>query len=433
MSSVIKDLADKFPDMNKKKQAVPQPGASQSAVQPPPAAPPARLNAANLQEQQQQLNKIHQRSNSRSQNTPAAPTSAQPPFQLGATSPHGTPAYAKKNPVEMELHIPARKKQKKEPGQGTPGSSSSPRVSKAVSPEMRRQQQPDSKSQQRVVFYCKEPQCERHASGYNTEEELKRHTQEEHIAPLEDPGKYFQENLALSTGLDAQGQPKKPATVEPGPTSAKMAPSNSKQGQTPNIKAGNTPGSATPMMKQASMNRQASATGLKPNPQSNGINPKEAVKATQKDTKQLESQAVPEMDPWANSTLYPNELLHAFQPFETGASGSIADLNVFRGITPNDTPESSKDGVSEPNSDISDGVGLDINIDLFDDSWMPFGPGAPDSGLGDLSFADANVDDLLMFDESEPNISYQSFEDFDASTFEKPFSLDTTFFSLDGS
>ena len=227
LSSMVKDLSDRFPGMKKEQSAQGHPGAPSQSTAPasqPPAASTVPLNAANLQQQQQQLNKMHQRSGSRSSHTPAAPTSTQPPFQFGASSPHGTPAYIGKTAITQEnLHIPARKKQKQNnAGQNTPGSNASPQVNKAPSPEVKRQSAPESKPQPKPALCCSEPECDRHNVGFDSEEALRTHTQEEHIQPLENPAKYAEDSLASLLDLDSQGRSKNPAssTPEAGATTA---------------------------------------------------------------------------------------------------------------------------------------------------------------------------------------------------------------------
>jgi len=411
LESIVKDLSQKFPSMVKPETAqqqaavpaaapvqVPQPAASGSAAGMP-------LNAANLQQQQQQLNKLHQRSNSRSSHhPPAAPTSSQPPFQFGASSPHGTPAYIGKNTITQDnLHIPARKKQKQSgnapPGQTTPGS--------IASPELKR----DSIKPQKPALVCVEPECDRHNVGFETQEALNAHTQEEHIRPLTDSSKYAQENLASLLGLDAQGKPRKVAT----PATQDANATGPKQGQTPNVK--NESNAGTPMNRQVSMNRQASAAGVKA----------KATPSSQpgpKDTKPVPQPAQEVQDPWANATIDPSDLYQAFQPFESGAGGAISDIAVYRGLTPNDTPESSNHSnhISEPNSDISEGVALDVSLDIFDDSWQPFGPGI---GSG-FEMGDAGEDELKLFDAEPPN--YMVWDDY--VDLDRPF-FDTSLFSMD--
>ncbi|KAI6712766.1 hypothetical protein JHW43_004733 [Diplocarpon mali] len=434
LGAMVKALSEKFPNMRKAEGAVKM--QQSSSQQEPQTSTP--LNAANLQQQQQQLNKLHHRKNSRSSHAPAAPTSSQNPLQFGAPSPHGTPAYAGKTTLKQEdLHIPARKKQKQNstPGQGTPGSTSSPQVAKAVSPEVKRQTQPS--------LCCSEPQCDRHDIGFESQEALMAHTQEDHVKPLSDPLKFVRENLAATLGLDSQGKPK-PATSNTTPDTdstqagAKMLASESKQGQAPTIKCETTPAGPTPMNRQVSMHRQGSAAGAKVNMQSKAAPAKEVpakLQSGQKDQNRPKEPQAPQeaaaLDPWTNSTIDPQDLFQSFQQFESGSGGAISDMNVYRSITPNDTPESSKDGVSEPNSDVSEGVGLDISLDIFDDSWQPFGTSDLD-GLFDPSGLANSQDDLSMFDcDLPPAVHYQSWDDMvDPSLLDKPFSFNTSCYSM---
>jgi hypothetical protein len=446
LSSMVKDLSDRFPAMKKDAS---QQGHSVAPTQPhvpavlPPVVSTVPLNAANLQQQQQQLNKMHQRSGSRSSHTPAAPTSSQPPFAIGASSPRGTPTYIGKPPVTQEhLHIPARKKQKQNnTGQNTPGSNASPQVNKVPSPEIKRQ--PESKPQPKPALCCSEPECDRHNVGFDSEKALRLHTQEEHIQPLENPVKYASDNLASLLGLDSQGRVKTSNSGRETGAAAgvKMGLSGSKQGQIPNIKGESTPGGggATPVNRQTVMNRQPSTAGGKPSATSNPKGHPDSAKdiltklqAGQQDHAKQGTQQAQEAatsDPWADATIDPHELFQSFQGFESGAGGAISDMNVYRSITPNDTPESSKDGVSEPNSDISDGVGLDISLDIFDENWQPFGPS--DIDLLDMSSFDVNgEEDLLMFEEDKPALNFQSWDDIEMPNFDKPFTFDTTMYSM---
>jgi hypothetical protein len=429
MNAMVQDLSARFPKMMKPDPAKPQSTASQT---PQPAPLPTPLNAANLQQQQQQLMKSHQRSNSRSSHPPAAPTSSHAPFQFGAPSPHGLPAYVGNSKITQEnLHIPARKKQKQN---GTPSSNASPQVSKAASPEIKRQEQP--RPQVRASLTCSEPDCERHNVGFESKEALDLHTREEHIRPLEEPAKFAIEELAAIIGLDPQGQAKKAASSSqaPAPTSAPMVPNGSKQGQTPNIKAETGSAAATPMNRQVSMNRQNSSADGKPSMQSKSNLAKDAsvkLQSAQKDAKTPAQQDAIKTEPWASSTLDPHDLLNSFAPFETGAGGAISDMNVYRSITPNDTPESSKDGVSEPNSDISEGVGLDINLDVFDDNWDPFGTGDADNLFDMNGFNVSGGDeDLKMFDDEPAIVNYQWDDMIDQTAFDKPFTFDTSLYSM---
>ncbi|PBP28971.1 hypothetical protein BUE80_DR000094 [Diplocarpon rosae] len=436
LGAMVKALSEKFPNMRKPEGAIRM---QQSSSQHEPQIP-TPLNAANLQQQQHQLNKLHQRKDSRSSHAPApaAPTASQPPLQFGAPSPHGTPAYAGKTTLKQEdLHIPARKKQKQSgtPGQGTPGPTSSPQVAKAVSPDVKKPTQPS--------LCCSEPQCDRHDIGFESQEALMAHTQEDHIKPLNDPMKFVKENLTATLGLDSQGKPQPPTsnvTPDTGSTlaGAKITASGSREGQAPTAKGETAPVEATPMNRQVSMHRRGSAAGAKVNMQSKAAPAKEVPakpQPGQKDhNKPGELQAPQEAtvsDPWATATVDPQDLLQNFQQFEAGSGGAISDMNVYRSITPNDTPESSKDGVSEPNSDVSEGVCLDISLDIFDDSWQPFGPSEID-GLLDPSGSTNNQDGSSMLDSHPPSaVHYQSWDDMvNPSLFDDPFSFDTSHFSL---
>lgn len=441
LNGMVADLSARFPNMKKQEAAKSQTSSSANQAAPQTTqsgqaqSVPTPLNAANLQQQQQQLNKLHQRSNGRTSHTPAAPTSTHAPFQIGATSPHGAPSYIGKTTVTVDnLHLPpARKKQKQTagPGQGTPGSTSSPQVIKAASPEVKRQPA-ESKAHLKPSLCCSEPECDRHTVGFDSEEDLKHHTLEEHVRPLENPEKFAKEELAAVSGLDSHGQAKKAITSIQ--DSTKMVASGSKQGQAPNIKTETTPAAGTPMNRQASVNRQGSAASARPNAQSKSGAAKDAPvksQAGQKDSSKQAAQEVAIMDPWANATIDPQDLQQNFQQFETGAGGAISDINVYRSITPNDTPESSKDGVSEPNSDISEGVNLEINVDIFDDSWMPFGASETEA-LFDMNSFNFNIgDELTMFEDDQQMVNFQSWDDMvDTSAFDKSFSFDTSLYSM---
>jgi len=411
--TMIGDLSNMMPGKMKRSDAS-QPDSATTST--PPQAGPAPiipLNAANLQQQQKQLMN-HQKAPSRSSNAPAAPTSTQPPFLFGAQSPHGTPAYGngKQSVTQADLKIPPRKRPKTgnnvSAESGTPGSMASPTLNKTVSPELKRQNIADTKqqAQARPMLCCSEPDCDRHKVGFENEEALKLHREEEHIKPLSNPLKYAQENLAAVLGLDSEGHPKT------SPSGEKMVQSESRQGQTPNIKAG------TPMSRQDSMIRQASSTG-KP--------------STKPQTETGKAPAVSQpavlADPWANTTIDPQELFATFQGFETSAGGGISDMNVYRSITPNESPESNSTAVTDT-SDISDGVNLDISLDLsFDESWMPFG-GSDVNGLADLNNFDFGNEDMSFpLEDDLPMANYMSWDD-TQQEFNKPFEFDTSMYLM---
>lgn len=405
LSSMVKDLSDRFPKM-KKPEA--QSATTSQPVQ-PVAAATAPLNAANLQQQQQQLNKLHQRTgnnNNRAAPAPAAPTSSQPPFQFGATSPHGAAKYVDTTPplTQENLHLPASKKRRPNnaAAPNTAGSNASPRTSKPQSPVAKRQQAQEAKP--KPSLSCPEPECERLHLSFDTPEALKNHTEQEHVQPLADPAKYAHDKLASVLEWDAQSQAKK----TDGPAATKVA--------TPNTKSETTPAAgATPMNRQGSMSRQGTSNA-------------KAAEGSKGGQKAPGKQVAKEGDAWADHTIDPLNLFQNIAP-EIGVLGAINDTGVYRSITPNDTPESSKDGISEPNSDLSEGVALDINLDIFDEKWQPFGSDA--DFLADLtSFNAENQNDLVVL-EDDPAMVYTTWDDLaDQKMFDKPFEFDNSLFSM---
>ncbi|KAI3337382.1 hypothetical protein HD806DRAFT_37456 [Xylariaceae sp. AK1471] len=427
IQSIAKDVASHFPHnmrKNPSQQNVSETAPSQGASTRPRAstAQPAPLNAANLEKQTQALNKMHQRNNSRAGQPPAAPTTAQPPpFPFGAQSPDGQPTYAGKPAVTQDnLQLPARKKPRTGTGPSLNGSSAnvSPQVQKLSSPEMSKRQaaaearQPPAKPQ----IQCTEQNCEFRSIGFLTEEALHKHMDEEHIKPAEDPMKYFQDNLAGLFSLDANGKmPTVGGNVQsPGDTS--------KQIQTPTGRA------ELVNSRESPMRRQGSTTGSKPN---------ELIKtiAGKAGTPKPDSTLVPAASGGAASqmasgevtgtTIDPQELLFAVTGLEMGGGGAISDMNVYRAITPNDTPESSKDSASsEPNSDVSEGVALNVTLDMGIGGWDPF----PGRQYADLDSTNLDLGDV----ENLPSMAYPDYTwDEVNPDFSKPFSLDTSLFSFD--
>uniref|UniRef100_L2FXC1 Uncharacterized protein n=1 Tax=Colletotrichum fructicola (strain Nara gc5) TaxID=1213859 RepID=L2FXC1_COLFN len=324
------------------------------------------------------------------------PTTSQPPFSFGATSPHGQPTYAQPKPKVSRdnLTLPPRKKTKTDtppqPSQATP----SPQISKSGSPELKRQPAPEPKAPPKPMFLCPEADCEMATTGLPSEQARQAHIQEEHVKPLEDPMKFMQENLALSLGLDVNGQ------VKMEPQAQLMGQNPSKQGQTP----GSNP-AATPMSRDASMQRTGSKVGGKQD-----TKPVIKMDGTPKlENKQPEMGGAPPapMDAWAN-TIDPASLFTNLGNFEMGAGGVISDMGVYRSLTPNDTPESSKDsGSSEPNSDISENANLDIDL-----NWQP------------VDF------DALMLEEAMPVEQFPNWDEVNPD-FNKPFQFDNSLYSLD--
>lgn len=387
---------------------------------------PIPLNAANLEKNTQALNKMNQqKSTAKANQVPPAPTAAQPPFPFGASSPHGNPSYIGK-PKDMNLQLPpVRKKQKlagQQPGQTPQGATPSPKTSKNASPEMRRPPEPA-----KPVFLCKDPECATSPVGFPSEQALQNHVEEEHVKPKEDPIKFVKENLALALGLEPDGSLKK--TQKPvAETATAMSTTTSKQGQTPVNIAG------TPMSQGTVMKRTGSAASKAQDAKSAGK--ADVAASKQGDGKPADATAAPaRIDPWANCTIDPQAFI-ANLGWEKGIGlpNIVSEANMYRSLTPKDTPESSKDsGASEPNSDISDSAALDIevywrNYENFDSDLLL---GLNGTNLeGDLISKDANgetLDPMVLMDPSFGRITDWDDTNID---FSKPFELDTRYYSM---
>ncbi len=272
---------------------------------------------------------------------------------------------------------------------GAPATTTSPKP-KPPSPEMRRQAVPEPIAPPKPLFLCPESDCEMHTTGFPTEEARKMHVDEEHIRPHFDPLKFAEEQLAEALGLDVNGHVKaapNPAAQGGPQASAPMGASLSKQGQTP---VGRAEASDTPMSRAASMNRQGSAAGGKAAPEaSKGTPGKTALERRDRSRLDFPKAEHPSPPTW---TCYsarrpektpgrPRRSIHKTCPRPSAsrarwwAHGAISDFSVYRNaFTPNDTPESKEDssGSSEPNSDISEGVNIDIGLNMWmaDDSTL---------------------------------------------------------------
>lgn len=365
MAEMITDIATQRPSLMKSKQQ-----------------PTAQLNASNLQQHQKQQQALsqqkiqHQRSISRN-NVPAAPTTSQAPFHFGvsAGSPQGNPVYSDKPPMTTRDNIqlpqlPKNKKQKT--ASGNASTTTSPQIPKTSSPNSKRPNVAAPKSELPAkTFTCSEQDC---GASFASAEELKSHNTEHHIVPVGDPVKFSVDALANMLGIDSNGeavvQPSKTQTVET--PAANMEVSSSAQGQTPQIKLDS---SATPssMVRQVSLGKQKVGQS---SPAQQSANPP----GMQMANKPVQEQHIVE-DPWAAAGINPNLLMNTYEPVSS-------NNEMWRSLTPNDTPESSKDGISEPNSDISERVELNINLDMWDTPWDPFPGGDVQYNFDNLNFDD---------------------------------------------
>ncbi|KAH0542906.1 hypothetical protein FGG08_002766 [Glutinoglossum americanum] len=389
------------------------------------------LNAANLQQHQQAFQAARQHSlqrNSRHQQPPAAPTTAQPPFPIGASSPQGVPqAYGPKSLFNLDaLKLPNHKRRKGNQAgndsaastpvqpKTTPGSSGSPQVAKlATSPESKKQQSTDNaKSAQEAIpsHKCPNRECAFHVKGFHTAAELAKHKSDMHgpePPQIKDPLGFCLESMADGLGLNKNCMRKTPnetlnnsskGTSPPGTLKSGVAPSRTDQ--TPKMKQEATPAAsvATPLGR---IPTQTSNTGGKqssspasallktpqfgnskiPTPSSvavggPGPTSKPAKEESEKPSSEhhpatFEQQPTPQPTPWAESSISPQNLLQCFEGLEK-MQGFPAFLNV-RSTTPAFTP-SSKETTSSRSSDISENDALNINISGGPElAWNPFG------------------------------------------------------------
>jgi len=259
---------------------------------------------------------------------------------------------------------------------------------------------------QAKLFSCPEPGCDMLQPGFPTEEARNAHIQEEHTRPNQDPMAFFHATLVPGNADGGHGTPKaKSGGQEPGlPSASAMIPSLSKQGQTPSSKPDLA---ATPMSRDASMRRQGSAAG--------------AVKS-EGTPKLADGKAAVSGDGWNDATLNPQDLSD-FVALDDLMDDGMGDFAAWRSSTPNDTPESRDSGVSEPNSDVSEGANLEIGM-----SWQQFGDSDVIAELENFQ-----MDGYLNLDGDRLGADYLNFamhEEMDENL-SKPFHFDTSNWMLD--
>ncbi|EHK15591.1 uncharacterized protein TRIVIDRAFT_196418 [Trichoderma virens Gv29-8] len=410
LESMAKDLAASQ-QAQQQAQLQAQQQAQQQNQQKNQPGHPAPLNAANLEKNAQALKLNQQKQANKAGQVPPAPTTTQPPFPFGATSPHGNPSYMSK-PKDLNLQLPpARKKQKIASGQhsGPPsqGATPSPQIAKTVSPDIRRPQ-----GTPKPVILCTEPDCDMSYVGFPNEQALQHHIDEEHTKPKEDPVKFLQENLALALGLEIDGSVKK--EQKPVDGAQAMSASTSKQGHGSGNFAG-TPMSqdGTGMKRSVSSMSKDAKAGIKSDTATKHGDGKQAGDATM-------------VDPWASSTIDPQTLLQNLG-FENGLPTIANEAKILKLLTPKGTPDSGKDVASEPNSDISEGAALDISMfwhSLDKDYISDFHAANHDGSLPDEALA--LLQPVLL--NRRPGVP-----DWDSmqTDFTKPFEFDLSHYSMD--
>lgn len=304
-------------------------------------------------------NKLPQRPNSRGVQPPAAPTSTQPPFQFGAASPDGKPVYAATPQLTQEHLTLPRKKIKTGVQTSSPagGSQNASPQTKAISPDLRKQQEPKA-TPTKPTFPCTVADCEMGAPTFASEALRKKHIDEFHVQPFQDPMQFLEQ--AITEAYENVNQAKSDAVP--------------------------------------SVSQQATAVSA-PAVQSKKPDDKATSKSSDNSTSFAEAQqpTIAEDFGMLNGTIDPQSLFAPAFSFDPVAGGVISNTSLYRSATPpEDTPESSKDsGASEPNSDIPEAGSLDIDID-----FMPIEDGLFMDGMNldypaDGAFMGAVSSDLL--------------------------------------
>lgn len=337
-------LASVFQEMRQLPKTVdqqPPPPPQQQQGQPAPKpAPPPRSNEASSAKPAQVHNKLPQRPNSRGVQPPAAPTSSQPPFSFGAHSPDGKPVWTAPAQVTQDsLHLP-RKKIKTGPQTSSPAGNSqtaSPQTTKAASPDLKKQE--PKAAPKPPTFPCTVPDCEMGGPTFVSEALRKKHQEEFHVQPFQNPLQFLEQSTADLVDFATQAKPD-------------TAISASHEAATKPL--GSVPGGPATQGAKLDDNKITDP----PKPSDNGTLRQAAMDAPQQ-------QFVDDFG-LLNGTIDPASLFAPAFSFDPMYGGVISDPNIYRSTTPiEDTPESSKDsGTSEPNSDIPEATSLDIEMNF---------------------------------------------------------------------
>lgn len=322
-------LAGVFQDLKRASDGQQLQQANQAA--PKPQAQPPQSNEANstkrMQAGAQAHNKLPQRPTSKEALPPAAPTSTQAPFQFGAASPDGKPVYATTPQLTQDNLTLPRKKIKTGVQTSSPagGSQTASPQTKPLSPDLRKQPDPKA-APSKPSFPCTAPDCEMGGPVFSSDALRKKHVDEFHMQPFQQPLQFLEQCVAESFDHIHQTQ------------------ADSVQ---PQVNAVGGPATQT--------GKPDEKNGIASRGPGNNAPVADALQST-----------VFENIGLGNGTIDPQSLFAPAFNFDPIAGGVISNTSLYRSATPNeDTPESSKDsGASEPNSDIPEAGSLDINIDF---------------------------------------------------------------------
>ena len=364
-----------------------------TAVPVPPAQnpPQQQLSAANLQSQQEALNKERaanlQKSHASSGNrAPAAPTTSQPPFPFGAQSPQGVPQfYPTKNELTQEkLVLPVTKKRRNNTGASpsTPAQVPTPAPANKLSP-FGKVESPEAQRTPALppTLKCPIANCETGTAGFSTKIDLEKHIADTHDTKepvIKDPldaAAYAIESMRLALNLDESGRSRplqEPKSESMQEQASKIA--LSAQGQSSVKQEG-----ATPMSRNPTQTGPSPSSNFLKTPQAaaNTKTPASDTKSTGKDVKataSAKSPAAAAPDLWANSHVKPEWFKEVFSEVadlnRPVGNDSINDWLERNPFTPSTSPSSGAPSKDSPHkSDISANDTLNINVNS--DDWLP--------------------------------------------------------------
>ncbi|KAL8688706.1 MAG: hypothetical protein Q9218_005453 [Villophora microphyllina] len=341
----------------------------------------APLSAANLKKQQNTLQAeraaaMQRHHSGHGSRAPAAPTSDKPPFPLGPQSPHGIPLYGGASLTADQLVLPQPKRRKSNHNQPSAGSTpilvqetgmvkSSPLGPKVASPEAQRALVPQ------MSFKCSMADCQSGQRGFATQAELEQHNADAHAPEepvVEDPFEFALESMRMALGLDENGKSK---------------PQNETL-EAPAMKASLSSSSNMAIKQETStpMSRTGTQAGLSPSwqllktPQASSVGKNPAIdnagKGVKRATTPAKESTPPPYDPWAGSSLSPEEIMSGWSSLADMQSLSFTKYQI--GLTPSSTLSSSNEKNSPRFSDISENDAVKIDLDVGKnekDNWIP--------------------------------------------------------------
>nr|KMM73029.1 hypothetical protein CPAG_09318 [Coccidioides posadasii RMSCC 3488] len=383
-----------------------QPGITQQAS----PKGPTPLNASNLQQLEQQEAAL-QRARKAAQTIPPAPTTVQPPFPLGATSPQGVPrVYGPTSVTQESLTLPPPKRRKPNQAAAKAPAKSAEQRSPAVKAET--PAAPEAKrpvSVPKDTFKCSIVECKYHIKGFPSQAALDNHVNEEHKPeePITNALDFAIESYRKGLGLDKADEKPLDANEQRPRDSATLG-GKAQQPSKPGMSI--TPSSSQPMAQTSSLAgaKSISPSSLQRKPsQMSSAKEHQATSAELKRVPSKDAKKPPgntaetglsppaAKDPWEDS---PTSLEAIRSTFGELAEQSFFDVgwdrvdelllsDAFTAMRSKDTPQSTDASAvtqTPQDSDVSKDEDLDMVMDM-DDSWaLPEWVNLPDDLEGSL-------------------------------------------------